>query len=186
MVLTSCIPGISNSFLMVSLLISFLYGSYTLYSRDLQFFSYGFASYFVSIWFLHLVFQGSPVLFLWFRFLFCFYMVLTSCIPGISSFFLRFRFLFFSIWFLHLVFQGSPVLFLWFRVLFCLYMVPTSCIPGIFSFFLVISLLILSSLVYPVTLLRQRICAASRPVMSLFVVTHVSLPYSSDGLATTL
>jgi len=44
----------------------------------------------------------------------------------------------------------------------------------------------LSSLVYPVTLLRKRISAASRPVMSLFVVTHVSLPYSSDDLATTL
>ena len=45
------------------------------------------------------------------------------------------------------------------------------------------SLLILSSLVYPVTLLRKRISARSRRVMSLFVVTHVSLPYSSDGLA---
>ena len=55
------------------------------------------------------------------------------------------------------------------------------------SFILVIfnfSLLILSSLVYPVTLLRKRISAASMPVMSLHVVTHVSLPYSSDGLAT--
>ena len=48
------------------------------------------------------------------------------------------------------------------------------------------SLLILSSLVYPVTLLRKRISAASRRVISLFVVAHVSLPYSSDGLATTL
>jgi len=48
------------------------------------------------------------------------------------------------------------------------------------------SLLILSSLVYPVTLLRKCISAASRRVMSLFVVAYVSLPYSSDGLATTL
>ena len=48
------------------------------------------------------------------------------------------------------------------------------------------SLLILSSLVCPVTLLRNRISAASRPVLSLFAVTHVSLPYSSDGLATAL
>jgi len=38
--------------------------------------------------------------------------------------------------------------------------------------FLMTSLLILSSLVYPVTLLRKRISAASRRVMSLFVVTH--------------
>jgi len=35
------------------------------------------------------------------------------------------------------------------------------------------SLLILSSLVYPVTLLRKRISAASRRVMSLFVVNYV-------------
>jgi hypothetical protein len=40
--------------------------------------------------------------------------------------------------------------------------------------------------VHPITLLRKRISAASRRVMALFVVTHVSLPYSSDGLATTL
>ena len=77
MVLTSFIPGISYSFLMISLLVLFVYGSYILYSRDLQFFSYDFASCSVCIWFLHLVFQGSPVLFLWFRFLFCLYMVLT-------------------------------------------------------------------------------------------------------------
>ena len=51
--------------------------------------------------------------------------------------------------------------------------------PYVFAYYL-------SSLVYPVTLHRKRISAASRPVMSLFVVTHVSLPYSSDGLATTL
>ena len=43
-------------------------------------------------------------------------------------------------------------------------------------FFLMISLLILSILVYPVTLLRKSISAASRPIMSCFVVAHVSLP----------
>ena len=59
-------------------------------------------------------------------------------------------------------------------------------IPEISSSFLVTSLLILSSLVYPLTLLRKRISAASRRVTSRFVVTHVSLPYSSVGLATTL
>jgi len=59
---------------------------------------------------------------------------------------------FVCIWFLHLVFQGSLVLFF------------------------MISLLILSSLVYLLTLLRKRISAASRRVMSLFVVTHVSIP----------
>jgi len=48
------------------------------------------------------------------------------------------------------------------------------------------SLLILSSLVYPLTLLRKRISAASRRVMPRVAVTHVSLPYSSVGLATTL
>jgi len=69
---------------------------------------------------------------------------------------------------------------------FYLYLSLMSCIPEISSYFLMISLLILSSLVYPVTLLRKRISAASRRVTSLFVVTHVSLPYSSDGLATTL
>jgi hypothetical protein len=69
---------------------------------------------------------------------------------------------------------------------FCLYLSLTSCIPEIYTSFLMTSLLILSSLVYPVTLLRKRICAASRRVKSLFVVTHVSLPYSSDGLAAAL
>jgi hypothetical protein len=53
-------------------------------------------------------------------------------------------------------------------------------------FFLITSLLILSNLVYPLTLLRKRISAASRQVMSRVVVTHVSLPYSSVGLVTTL
>jgi hypothetical protein len=37
----------------------------------------------------------------------------------------------------------------------------------------------LSSLVYPLTLLRKRISAASRPVMSHVAVIHVSLPYST-------
>ena len=69
---------------------------------------------------------------------------------------------------------------------FCLYLALTSCIPEISSSFLVTSLLILSSLVYPLTLLRKRISAASRPVMSRFVVTYVSLPYGSVGLAMTL
>ena len=69
---------------------------------------------------------------------------------------------------------------------FCFYLSLMSFIPDISSSFLMTSLLILSSLVYPVILLRKRISAASRRVMSLFVVTHVSLPYSSDGLATTL
>jgi len=52
------------------------------------------------------------------------------------------------------------------------------------QFFSYVLLLILS--VYPVTLLRKRISAASRRDMPLFVVIRVSLPYSSDGLATTL
>ena len=43
-------------------------------------------------------------------------------------------------------------------------------------FFLMASLLILSSLVYRLTLLRKRISAASRSVMSRFVFTHISLP----------
>jgi len=38
------------------------------------------------------------------------------------------------------------------------------------------SLLILYSLVYLLTLLRKRISATSRRVMSRFVVIHVSLP----------
>ena len=53
---------------------------------------------------------------------------------------------------------------------FCLYLVLTSCIPGISSSFLMISLLILSSLVYPLILLIKRISAASRRVISRFVV----------------
>jgi hypothetical protein len=48
------------------------------------------------------------------------------------------------------------------------------------------SLLTLSSLVYPSRLLTKRISAASRPFLSRFVVTHVSLLYSSVGLATTM
>ena len=69
---------------------------------------------------------------------------------------------------------------------FCLCLSLTSCIPEISSSCLMSSLLILFSLVYPVTFLRKRISAASRRVMSLCVVTHVSLSQSSDGLATTL
>ena len=72
----------------------------------------------------------------------------------------------------------------WF-IQFCLYLDLTSCIPEISNSFLMTSLLILSSLVYPLTLLRKRISAASRRVMSGVVVTHVSLPYSSAGIATT-
>ena len=56
----------------------------------------------------------------------------------------------------------------------CLYL--TSCIPKISSFFLMTSLLVLSCLVYPLTLLRKRISAASRRVMSRVVVTHNPLP----------
>jgi hypothetical protein len=41
------------------------------------------------------------------------------------------------------------------------------CIPDIFSSFLMTSLHILSSLVYPLTLLRKRISAASRQVITL-------------------
>ena len=67
-----------------------------------------------------------------------------------------------------------------------MYLDLTSCIPQISSSFLTTSLLTLSSLVYPLTLLRKRISAASMRVMSRFVVTHVSLPYSGVGLATTV
>ena len=59
---------------------------------------------------------------------------------------------------------------------FCLYLDLTSCIPEISSYYLITSLLILSSLVYLLTLLRKRISAASRRVMSRVVVTYVSLP----------
>jgi hypothetical protein len=52
----------------------------------------------------------------------------------------------------------------------------TSCISEMSSSFLITSFLILSSLVYSLTLLRKRISAASRRVMSRVVVTHVSLP----------
>jgi len=48
-----------------------------------------------------------------------------------------------------------------------------SCLVFQRSPVLMTSLLILSSLVYPVTLLRKRISVASRRVMPLFVVTHV-------------
>ena len=69
---------------------------------------------------------------------------------------------------------------------FCLYLDFTPYIPEISSSFLMTSLLILSCLVYPLALLRKRISAASRRVMSRFAVTHVSLPYSSVGLAMTV
>jgi hypothetical protein len=69
---------------------------------------------------------------------------------------------------------------------FCLCLDLTSCILEISVSFLTTSLLILSSLVYPLTLLKKRISAASRRVMSRVVVTHVSLPYSSVGLVTTV
>ena len=61
---------------------------------------------------------------------------------------------FVCVWISRLIFQRSLILFLWFRFLFCLGM----CIP------------------YPLTLLRKRIPATSRRVMSRVVVTHVSLP----------
>jgi hypothetical protein len=50
------------------------------------------------------------------------------------------------------------------------------CIPEIYRSFLMTSLRILSSLVYPLTLLRKRISAASRQFTYRFVVVHVSLP----------
>jgi len=52
---------------------------------------------------------------------------------------------------------------------FCLYLGLTSCIPEICGSFHMTSLLILPSLVYPLTLLKKRISAASRRVMSRFV-----------------
>ena len=54
---------------------------------------------------------------------------------------------------------------------FCLYLAVTSCIPEISRSFLMTSFLILSSLVYPLILLRKRISAAPRRVTSRFVVT---------------
>jgi hypothetical protein len=57
----------------------------------------------------------------------------------------------------------------------CLCLDLTSCVPEIYSSFLITSLLILSSLLYPLTLLNKHISAASRRVMSRVVVTHVSL-----------
>ena len=47
---------------------------------------------------------------------------------------------------------------------FCLYLSLTSCIPEMSSSLLMTSLLILPSLVYPVTLLRKRISAAQEKV----------------------
>ena len=59
---------------------------------------------------------------------------------------------------------GSLVLPIFSRWLiqFCLYLSLTSCIPEISSSFLMTSLLILSSFVYPVTLLRKRNSAAHK------------------------
>jgi len=75
------------------------------------------------------------------------------------------------------VFRESGVVhFSRWLIQFCLCLSLTSCIPEISSSFLMTSLPILFSLVYPLTLLRKRISAASRRVMSRFVVTHVSLP----------
>ena len=61
---------------------------------------------------------------------------------------------------------------------FCLYLSLTSCIPEISRSFLMTSLLILSSLVYPITLLRKRISAASRRVMSVLIniLSRIFLP----------
>ena len=85
------------------------------------------------------------------------------------------------------VFRDSGVVHSFRLNQFCLYLRLTSCIPEISSSrFLITSLLILSSLVYPSKLLRKRISAASRRVMSHVMVNHVSLPYSSVGLATYL
>ena len=78
-----------------------------------------------------------------------------------------------------------PILSRW-LIQFCLCLDLTSCIPEIYSSFVITSLLILSSLVYPVTFLRKRISAASRQVMPRVMVTRIPLPYSSVGLATTL
>ena len=66
---------------------------------------------------------------------------------------------------------GSLVLSILSRWLiqFCLYLSLTSCIPEISSSFLMTSLLILPSLVYPVTLLRKRFSAASRRIMSFLL-----------------
>jgi hypothetical protein len=64
---------------------------------------------------------------------------------------------------------GSMVLSILSRWLtqFCLYLDPMSCNPDIISSFLMTSLHILSSLVYPLTLLRKCNSAASRQVITL-------------------
>jgi hypothetical protein len=81
------------------------------------------------------------------------------------------------------VFRESGVVhFSRWLIQFCLHLSLTSCIPEISTSCLMSSFLILSSLVYPVTLLRKRISAASRRVMSLFVVTHVLLPQSKQKI----
>jgi hypothetical protein len=57
----------------------------------------------------------------------------------------------------------------------CLCLDLTSWIPQMSSYFLKTSFLILSSLVYPLTILKKHISATFRRVISRFVVTHVSL-----------
>jgi hypothetical protein len=58
---------------------------------------------------------------------------------------------------------------------FCLCLDLTSYIPDSSSPFLISLLLVLSSLVYPITVLRKRISAAYRRVMSRVVVTHFKI-----------
>jgi hypothetical protein len=58
---------------------------------------------------------------------------------------------------------------------FVLCLVLTSYIPEIISYFLMTSLLILSSLVYPLTVLRKRICAASRRLMSRLLPHFINI-----------
>jgi hypothetical protein len=69
---------------------------------------------------------------------------------------------------------------------FCFCLMLTCCATDICSTFVMISLRNFSSPVYPLTLLTKHISAPSRPVFSHSAVTHVSLPYGSVGLATSL
>ena len=73
------------------------------------------------------------------------------------------------------MFRGSGVVYS-FKMVEPVFFYLTSCIPEIASSFLMTSFLVLSSLVYPLTLLRKRISAVSRRLTSRVVVTHVSLP----------
>jgi len=131
--LTSCIPEISSSFLMTSLLIlsSLVYPSYHLHHHHHNHHHH------------HHIHHHLPPCIRWFP---CFGSLVLSVL---------------SRWLIQ----------------FCFYLSLTSCIPEISSSFLVTSLLILSSLVYPVTVLRKRISAASRPVISLFVVSSYLTKY---------